>query len=45
MTIDFGKTAQDYAQHRAGFPDEFFERLTRYAIGKGWVERSVPALA
>ncbi len=28
MSIDFGRTAKDYAQHRAGFPDRFFERLT-----------------
>lgn len=27
MKIDFGKTADDYARHRAGFPDEFFARL------------------
>lgn len=27
MTVDFGKTAGDYGRHRAGFPDEFFERL------------------
>jgi len=27
MHIDFGKTAQDYGTHRAGFPDRFFERL------------------
>ncbi len=27
MTIDFGKTADDYGRHRAGFPDAFFERL------------------
>ncbi len=25
--IDFGKTAADYAKHRAGFPGRFFERL------------------
>ncbi len=25
--IDFGKTAQDYATHRAGFPDRLFDRL------------------
>jgi SAM-dependent methyltransferase len=25
--IDFGKTASDYAKHRAGFPQAFFERL------------------
>ena len=27
MTIDFGRTAADYARHRAGFPDRFFDRL------------------
>lgn len=27
MDIDFGKTADDYATHRAGFPDSFFDRL------------------
>lgn len=27
MSIDFGRTASDYARHRAGFPDIFFERL------------------
>jgi len=27
MDIDFGKTASDYAKHRAGFPDRFFDRL------------------
>src|SRR5208283_4433249 len=27
LTADFGKTANDYGRHRAGFPDEFFERL------------------
>ncbi len=31
MTIDFGRTAKDYARHRAGFPDRFFDRLM--AIG------------
>lgn len=25
--VDFGRTAQDYGRHRAGFPDSFFERL------------------
>lgn len=29
--IDFGKTAADYARHRAGFPEQFFDRLS--AIG------------
>ena len=27
MTIDFGRAASDYARHREGFPDAFFERL------------------
>lgn len=27
--VDFGRTAQDYARHRAGFPDAFFDRLLR----------------
>ncbi len=27
MEYDFGLTAQDYAKHRAGFPDEFFNRV------------------
>lgn len=27
MQVDFGKTASDYAKHRIGFPDRFFERL------------------
>jgi len=34
MSIDFGKTAYDYARHRAGFPDELFTRLTRFGIGR-----------
>src|SRR5438445_6419381 len=25
--IDFGKTASDYGRFRAGFPDQFFERI------------------
>ncbi len=27
MPVDFGKTAKDYSQHRAGFPDTFFDRV------------------
>ncbi|HXN86106.1 MAG TPA: class I SAM-dependent methyltransferase [Candidatus Binataceae bacterium] len=30
--IDFGKTAGDYAKHRAGFPDAFFERLAKIDV-------------
>jgi SAM-dependent methyltransferase len=35
MTIDFGRTATDYARHRAGFPDAFFERLLRDEVKPG----------
>jgi len=34
VNIDFAKTAKDYAQHRVGFPEEFFERLTEAGILK-----------
>ncbi len=34
MNVDFGKTSEDYAKHRAGFPEAFFERLTHFNIGK-----------
>ena len=27
MHVDFGRTADDYARHRSGFPNAFFERL------------------
>jgi SAM-dependent methyltransferase len=30
--VQFGKTADDYARHRAGFPDAFFARLTALGI-------------
>jgi SAM-dependent methyltransferase len=33
-SVDFGVTAQDYARHRAGFPDSLFERLAAFGIGK-----------
>ena len=36
MTIDFGRTAEDYARHRAGFPDRFFDRLMAVgAVARG----------
>lgn len=35
MTIDFGRTADDYARHRAGFPPAFFARLERLGILRG----------
>jgi SAM-dependent methyltransferase len=33
MQVDFGRTADDYARFRAGFPDSFFERLAERGIG------------
>jgi ubiquinone/menaquinone biosynthesis C-methylase UbiE len=32
--IDFGKAAGDYAKHRAGFPDAFFDRLVTMGIAR-----------
>jgi SAM-dependent methyltransferase len=32
--IDFGKAAGDYAKHRAGFPDAFFDRLVTMDIAR-----------
>ena len=34
MTVDFGKTAQDYGRYRAGFPQELFVRLKRFGVGE-----------
>ncbi|WP_198148031.1 class I SAM-dependent methyltransferase [Elstera litoralis] len=31
--VDFGKTAQDYRQHRAGFPPELLDRLSAFGVG------------
>lgn len=33
MKLDFGRTAHDYARHRAGFPDSLLERLAQRGIG------------
>ena len=33
MRPDFGRSAQDYAEHRAGFPESFFERLAARGDG------------
>ncbi|WP_348946534.1 class I SAM-dependent methyltransferase [Chitinibacter sp. FCG-7] len=33
MKVDFGKTAQDYRQHRAGFPEAFFARAAALGVG------------
>ena len=34
MGVDFGRTAQDYAAHRAGFPKELFDRLAAMGVGR-----------
>lgn len=34
MQVDFGLTSEDYARHRAGFPDELFERLRTFDAGR-----------
>ncbi|MEC5384807.1 class I SAM-dependent methyltransferase [Uliginosibacterium sp. H3] len=31
--IDFGRTADDYRRHRAGFPDSLFTRLAVHGVG------------
>lgn len=31
--VDFGRTAEDYAKFRSGFPPELLDRLSRYGIG------------
>lgn len=33
MSIDFGRAADDYAKHRAGFPDSLWDRLAPFDIG------------
>lgn len=33
MTQNFGAAARDYAKHRAGFPDSFYDRLQSIGIG------------
>jgi SAM-dependent methyltransferase len=33
MAVDFGRTADDYATHRAGFPDSIFDRLAAFGAG------------
>jgi SAM-dependent methyltransferase len=32
LNVDFGKTAQDYATHRAGFPDAFVSALSNCGV-------------
>ncbi|WP_266169574.1 class I SAM-dependent methyltransferase [Dyella subtropica] len=40
MQIDFGKTAGDYAKHRVGFPEAFFQRI----FADGLAQAGQPAL-
>jgi SAM-dependent methyltransferase len=32
--VDFGKTADDYARHRAGYPPRFYDELARHGVGR-----------
>jgi SAM-dependent methyltransferase len=34
VTVEFGKTAADYARYRAGFPKSLFDRLATFGIGR-----------
>ena len=34
VDVDFGRTARDYAAHRAGFPKELFDRLAAMGVGR-----------
>ncbi len=34
MRPDFDATSEDYARHRAGFPDSLFERLAAHGVGR-----------
>ena len=34
MHVDFGRTAGDYARHRAGFPDAFFQSLFDHRLAR-----------
>lgn len=40
LGIDFGRAADDYGRHRAGFPDSFFRRL----VEEGWLRGGARAL-
>ncbi|MDH3234132.1 MAG: methyltransferase domain-containing protein [Alphaproteobacteria bacterium] len=31
--VQFGRAADDYRRHRAGFPDAFFERIANHGVG------------
>lgn len=32
--VDFGKTAADYGRHRAGYPEELYDRLALFGVGR-----------
>jgi SAM-dependent methyltransferase len=34
QSVDFGRSADDYARHRPGFPPEFFERMAALGLGR-----------
>jgi SAM-dependent methyltransferase len=34
VSVDFGRTAVDYARHRAGFPLALFDRLAQMDVGR-----------
>ena len=34
MQVDFGRTSEDYSQHRAGFPEALFEHLEAFGLGR-----------
>lgn len=34
VEVDFGKTAKDYAAHRAGFPRQLFDRMAAMGLGR-----------
>ncbi len=33
LVADFGRTSEDYAKYRPGFPDSFFERIAAHGVG------------
>lgn len=41
MKVDWDSTAGDYAAFRAGFPDEFYDRLAGYGIAGGHQEQKL----
>ena len=41
MQVNWDRTAEDYAAFRAGFPDEFYDRLADHGIGGGAPKRAL----